>query len=134
MSNKKLYIIIAVFSISLIACIWIIFGRTGESRQLRAELDSAIARSSAITQSARILQDTATELERLYNEDRDIAEGLRNTNSELNRINRELEQNNQRQRDIIAGITSGDLDIDAAIDRIDDGLASSLEIINELKQ
>lgn len=130
---------IVIFILSIIIAVLLVGGGIGY-RVARKRVNSALDRSAVIAQSARNLQAGYAELERKLDRERAIVTGLRETNDglterykSLEQIYRELRTNYQSQTRIIERIESGDINIDSTIDRIEKGLAKSLEIVREIK-
>ena len=133
MDKKDLAIIILV-TIIVGLLVWI-FGVAGaDYRELGNRLDGSIITAASITQSARILQAGNKESLRELEEERIISRGFQETSDNFERLYNQSERNNREQREIIERITSGDIEIDRTIDRIELRLIRSQKNINRLRE
>lgn len=132
--DKKIYIIIILSLIIAGLLVWIFGFAEPDYRELGKRLDSSIIRASSITQSARILQARDQESIRELEKERIISQGFQETSNNFERLYKQSERDNREQREIIDRITSGDIEIDRTIDRIEFRLIRSQKNINRLRE
>ena len=131
---QKQNIVIIILSLTVICLlIWPFGGRSSDSEQLKKQLANSISRSTEIENTAKRLQESNSDLVGELEKERNISAELRERNKELERINQGFEQNNREQRELVNGITAGDIGIDETIERIESGLKRCSENVKELE-
>lgn len=132
--DKKNWIIISLSIVIVGLLVWIFGFAEPNYRELGKRLDDSIIRASSITQSARILQAGNQESIRELEKERIISRGFQETSNNFKRLYKQSERDNREQREIIDRITSGDIEIDRTIDKIEYRLIRSKKNINRLRE
>ncbi len=132
--DKKIITIIVLFLIIIGLVIWIFGFAEPNYRELGKRLDSSLIRVASITQSARILQARDQESVRELEKERIISRGFQETSNNFEQLYKQSERNNREQEDIISRITSGNIEIDRTLDRIESRLIRSKKNINRLRE
>jgi len=132
--DKKIIAIIILSFIIVGLVVWIFGVAEPNYRELGKRLDSSIITTASITQSARILQAGNQESIRELEKERNISRSLQTASDNIERLNKQLERDNREQREIIERITSGDIEIDRTIDKLEYRLIRSKKNINRLRE
>jgi len=131
----KKSIAIVVLSCCLVGLgIWTFGYRETKIRRVEGLLEDSLQRSANIEESARAIQDRNSKLERELEKERNIIAELQTTSSRFESLYREFESRYREQRKIVERITGGNIEIDATVGRIEQGIERSLEILEDFAE